>query len=109
MQALLAAFPTGRTVVLLDNFEDAVDGETRALRDAELDEALRCPVAAAPARGQGDPDDAHRPARPWPWCSRNDRAGLTWAKGSPPRTPRISCARWMSMARWGSNPLRRTC
>jgi tetratricopeptide (TPR) repeat protein len=41
MQALLAAFPRGRTVLLLDNFEDLVDPETLALRDAEMDEALR--------------------------------------------------------------------
>jgi tetratricopeptide (TPR) repeat protein len=41
MQALLEAFPTGRTVILLDNFEDVVDTQTGEVRDAELDEALR--------------------------------------------------------------------
>jgi hypothetical protein len=41
LQALLAEFPTGRVVLLLDNFEDVVDQETFAIRDAELDEALR--------------------------------------------------------------------
>ena len=41
MQALLEAFPTGRTVVFLDNFEDVVDTQTGELRDAELDKALR--------------------------------------------------------------------
>lgn len=41
MQALLGAFPVGRTVVLLDNFEDVVDPETLNIRDTELDEALR--------------------------------------------------------------------
>src|SRR5207248_4106017 len=41
MQALLAAFPTGRTVLLLDNFEDLIEPETLELRDTELDEALR--------------------------------------------------------------------
>jgi tetratricopeptide (TPR) repeat protein len=41
MRALLAEFPQGRTVVLLDNFEDALDIETGAIRDADLDEALR--------------------------------------------------------------------
>jgi tetratricopeptide (TPR) repeat protein len=41
MRALLEAFPTGRAVLLLDNFEDVVDPETLALRDAELDDALR--------------------------------------------------------------------
>ncbi|HST20853.1 MAG TPA: tetratricopeptide repeat protein [Blastocatellia bacterium] len=41
MQELLASFPQGRAVVLLDNFEDLIDGETLNVRDAELDEALR--------------------------------------------------------------------
>jgi tetratricopeptide (TPR) repeat protein len=41
MRALLEAFPTGRTVVLLDNFEDVIDHETHSLADAELGEALR--------------------------------------------------------------------
>ena len=41
MRALLEAFPTGRTVVLLDNFEDVIDPATHNLIDAELDEALR--------------------------------------------------------------------
>jgi tetratricopeptide (TPR) repeat protein len=41
MQALLGAFPQGRIIVLLDNFEDAVNMETRSIIDAELGEALR--------------------------------------------------------------------
>ena len=41
MRALLAAFPHGRTTVLLDNFEDVIDLETQNIRDTELDEALR--------------------------------------------------------------------
>jgi tetratricopeptide (TPR) repeat protein len=41
MGALLSNFAEGRTVVLLDNFEDMIEPETLALRDAELDEALR--------------------------------------------------------------------
>jgi tetratricopeptide (TPR) repeat protein len=41
MLALLEHFPAGRTLVLLDNFENAIDAETHAIRDAELDEALR--------------------------------------------------------------------
>ena len=48
MQALLAAFPSGRTIVLLDNFEDVVDGETQAIKDRELDQALRTAVEAPP-------------------------------------------------------------
>jgi len=50
MEALLAAFPRGRVVVLLDNFENVVDSETHALRDDELDEALRA-LLAAPCHG----------------------------------------------------------
>ena len=46
MQALLAAFPQGRVVVLLDNFEELIDPETTALTDAELDEALRAVLNA---------------------------------------------------------------
>jgi hypothetical protein len=46
MRALLAEFPQGRVVVLLDNFEDVVDPATLAIQDAELDEALRALLAA---------------------------------------------------------------
>jgi tetratricopeptide (TPR) repeat protein len=48
--ALLEAFPAGRTVLLLDNFEDLVDPETFAITDGELDEALRT-VLTAPGHG----------------------------------------------------------
>jgi len=50
MHALLEEFPTGRTVVLLDNFEDLVETDTGtfAVIDPELDEALRA-VLSAPA------------------------------------------------------------
>ena len=41
MQALLAAFPRGREVVLMDNFEDLVDSDTFDILDDELAEALR--------------------------------------------------------------------
>jgi hypothetical protein len=41
MQAILETFPSGRTLVLLDNFEDVVDSETGKLHDQELEEALR--------------------------------------------------------------------
>jgi tetratricopeptide (TPR) repeat protein len=41
MGALLSHFTEGRTLVLLDNFEDLIEPETLAVRDAELDEALR--------------------------------------------------------------------
>jgi tetratricopeptide (TPR) repeat protein len=44
MRALLEAFPDGRTVVLLDNFEDGIDPATHNIADAELDEALRALV-----------------------------------------------------------------
>ncbi len=50
MRALLAAFPHGRYIVLLDNFEDVVDvdAEALALRDAELEEALTALLQAPP-------------------------------------------------------------
>lgn len=41
MLELLSAFPEGRVVVLLDNFETKLDTETRELEDEELFEALR--------------------------------------------------------------------
>lgn len=41
MSALLSNFTQGRTLVLLDNFEDVMESETLAVRDSELDEALR--------------------------------------------------------------------
>jgi len=47
MRSLLEEFPTGRVVVLLDNFEDLIDAETLAIADEELDEALRALLTAA--------------------------------------------------------------
>ena len=44
MRALLEAFPAGRTLVLLDNFEDVIDPATHNLTDTELDEALHALV-----------------------------------------------------------------
>jgi tetratricopeptide (TPR) repeat protein len=48
MEALLAEFPHGRTIVLLDNFEDVVDLETAVIRELDLDEALRAVLDAPP-------------------------------------------------------------
>jgi tetratricopeptide (TPR) repeat protein len=48
VQALTRAFPGGRTVVLLDNFEDEVDIETGRIRDVELDAALRALLELPP-------------------------------------------------------------
>jgi hypothetical protein len=50
MQAVLEAMPHGRTVVLLDNFEEVVDSETGKLYDRELEEALRA-LLELPAHG----------------------------------------------------------
>ena len=50
IQTLLAAFPRGRTVLLLDNFEDVVDPATQHITDAALDEALRA-VLNGPQHG----------------------------------------------------------
>lgn len=47
-EALAAAFPDGRTVVLLDNFEDLLDMADGAVLDAELDETLRALLLAPP-------------------------------------------------------------
>ncbi len=41
MQALLEAFPNGRTIVLLDNFEDVMDASSLSIADPSLAEALR--------------------------------------------------------------------
>lgn len=41
MWALLSHFTSGRTVVLLDNFEEVLDPQTGCVRDAELADALR--------------------------------------------------------------------
>jgi len=40
MRALLDAFPSGRVILLLDNFETLIDPESLSLRDSELREAL---------------------------------------------------------------------
>jgi hypothetical protein len=41
MRALLGAFPTGRTLVLLDNFEDVIDLAMHNIADPELADVLR--------------------------------------------------------------------
>lgn len=46
MNALLRAFPRGRVLVLLDNFEDKMDYETRQIDDEEIDEVLRALLTA---------------------------------------------------------------
>jgi len=48
MEALLQAFPRGRTVILLDNFEDMLAVETGQIKDAELDDALRALLELPP-------------------------------------------------------------
>jgi len=48
MEALLTEFPHGRTIILLDNFEDVVDAETQTIKDGELDEALQALLEAPP-------------------------------------------------------------
>jgi len=50
IEALAQAFPAGRTVVLLDNFEDMLEVETGAIKDAELNEAL-CALLTLPPHG----------------------------------------------------------
>jgi tetratricopeptide (TPR) repeat protein len=48
IQALAEAFARGRTVILLDNFEDVLSVDTGQIQDAELDEALRALLRAPP-------------------------------------------------------------
>jgi hypothetical protein len=48
MEALVQAFSSGRTVVLLDNFEDMLVLETGKIKDVELDEALRALLELPP-------------------------------------------------------------
>jgi hypothetical protein len=48
IQALTEAFPGGRTVVLMDNFEDALAVDTGQINDTELDEALRALLKLPP-------------------------------------------------------------
>jgi tetratricopeptide (TPR) repeat protein len=48
MEALVEAFPNGRTVVLLDNFEDMLAIETGQIKDAELNDALRALMELPP-------------------------------------------------------------
>ena len=48
MEALVEAFPRGRTVVLLDNFEDMLAVETGQIKDAELNDALRALLELPP-------------------------------------------------------------
>ena len=48
MRALTEAFPSGRTVVLLDNFEDEVDVESGRIKNAELNEGLRALLELPP-------------------------------------------------------------
>jgi tetratricopeptide (TPR) repeat protein len=48
MEALVETFPNGRTVVLLDNFEDMLAVETGEIKDAELNDALRALLELPP-------------------------------------------------------------
>lgn len=48
MESLVQAFPKGRTVVLLDNFEDMLAVETGQITDAELNDALRALLELPP-------------------------------------------------------------
>jgi tetratricopeptide (TPR) repeat protein len=48
MRAVLEAFPAGRSVLLLDNFEDVVDADGVGLTDSALEEALRALLSAPP-------------------------------------------------------------
>jgi hypothetical protein len=48
MEALLQAFPRGRTVVMLDNFEDMLAIDSGQIKDAELDEALHALLELPP-------------------------------------------------------------
>ncbi|HEY6968362.1 MAG TPA: tetratricopeptide repeat protein [Candidatus Angelobacter sp.] len=48
MEALVQAFPRGRTVVLLDNFEDMLAVETGQIKDAELNDAIRALMELPP-------------------------------------------------------------
>jgi len=48
MQALLAEIPPGRIIVLLDNFEDVLNTETQAIKETELNQALRAVLEAPP-------------------------------------------------------------
>jgi tetratricopeptide (TPR) repeat protein len=48
MEALLAAFPKGRVVLLLDNFEDFIETETRKIKDAELAACLQAILKLPP-------------------------------------------------------------
>jgi tetratricopeptide (TPR) repeat protein len=48
MQALLAHFTEGRTVLLLDNFEDLINPDARNIRDTELNECLQALLTLTP-------------------------------------------------------------
>lgn len=48
MEALLCAFPSGRVLVLLDNFEDLVEPRELSMRDGELADVVRAVLNAPP-------------------------------------------------------------
>jgi tetratricopeptide (TPR) repeat protein len=48
MEVLLTALPSGRVVVLLDNFEDVIDSQAHTVQSPELDEALRAVLSLPP-------------------------------------------------------------
>ncbi len=50
IKALLEAFPSGRTILLLDNIEDIIDSKSHNIRDKELNDALRV-LLEAPHHG----------------------------------------------------------
>ena len=89
MEALVEAFPRGRTVVLLDNFEDVLAVETGQIKDAELDEALRA-LLELPPHGLKIIITTRVAPATCRWCSRACSGGSTLTPDWSTRMPRTS-------------------
>ena len=95
MQAILEAFPGGRTVVLLDNFEEVVDSETGKLHDPGAGGGPARAAGAADARCQGDHHHPGGAACAAALLSPGARNPLALDEGLPsPFAENILRARW---------------
>ncbi len=102
VKALLAAFPQGRVIVLLDNFEDVVNPETHGIADGELAEALPA-LLKAPHHGLKVILTTRIAPRDLALIEPGRQMRLNLDEGLPSPLRRTSCGRWIPTGKWASS------
>ncbi len=85
VRALLMAIPDGKFIVLLDNFEDLLNPQTRDIVDTELDEILRASTEPASQPYKDYSDN--------PYCPTRSRAGTASTTEKAPFRGRVEVIR----------------